>query len=1034
MIKKILKFSLIMIFAIGLTSPILAQGRQTGSIKGIIVDTEGNPIPGATITLSGPALFGTQSYVSSDTGKFRFPALPPGENYEIKIEITGFQTMIRKGLICNVGKTTDCRVVLTVSTIEEEVTVTAEAPVVDVESSKMSVNYSSEFISSIPFNRDLYDIQNSIPGAISEGADYRRTSSILGGTLRSNLYALDGVPMNDPATFYAISNINIDAYDEVEFEVGAHPAEVGQTDSAYINIVTKSGGNKFSGGATLYYTGESLAQDMFSEEQISALEVDAPEKYTDYKDISLNIGGPLVKDKIWFFLNGRRLTWEKKNPFVPENRLQKIADANPGLFSPIELQHFDLEHEEWLGFAKLSFQLTNKIKYMGMLHYNHIYEPVRVQDADDVSSYAHTTIYDHENTYTTTHQLNWILDQNTFIDIRGTYINRNYPRVSHPEFAGNYNSYDRKNDIWWGISNYSTEYIRKKMLASISLSKFQDDLLGAGHEFKTGFEFEQTKYHRDRYRLGNPYYSYWRDYNKGNPYYHSSSKKQGRLRIRPVPDKRGQWDRQDNTRRFSGYVQDSITAGNLAINLGIRLDYSYQYFPEQFRPELRYDYGPELLAPGLGPNSLLEALIDQFHQEIGPISPFDSVTTPYSKPVEFFTFSPRVGLVYDIFGDGKTAIKLSYARYYEPVWSSKYNDANIILGGGAVTWRWNDKNGNKFMDLPPTDTYELDDYDMQDPNYTYYVDDLKSPYMDEILAGIEHEIIKDFKLGFQFVWKQNKNIVDDTDLNNGYDPTAKDDKGLIWKPLEVVDPGWDGELGTDDDQTLTVYGLREDRPIPTWRGINPPEAKREYWAFILTFDKRMSNKWQLKGSVLYSSFKGNAEATYSETEGDSELFNNPNAMINAYGPDWFDRPLQIKVMGSYILPYGFVVSAFLQHSSGIPWARTFERVYFPKGFDVQGSYASDVFAETRGSRRESPITNLDLRVEKGFSFGNYGKLNFYIDVFNLGGRSGISLNQNPYGRLRYDETPVRYDLDSNYGLINSVYGVRSFRLGLRYSF
>jgi hypothetical protein len=144
-------------------------------------------------------------------------------------------------------------------------------------------------------NRDLYDIQNSIPGAISEGRDYRRTSSILGGTVRSQLYALDGVPMNDPATFYSMANINVDVYD-IEFEVGAHPAEVGQTDSVYINIVTKSGGNKYSGGATFYYTGDNFAEDLVTKEEIGALNVNAPEKFSGYKDGSLNFGGPLIKD------------------------------------------------------------------------------------------------------------------------------------------------------------------------------------------------------------------------------------------------------------------------------------------------------------------------------------------------------------------------------------------------------------------------------------------------------------------------------------------------------------------------------------------------------------------------------------------------------------------------------------------------------------------------------------------------------------------------------------------------------------------
>lgn len=1018
---KLFKFSLILLLSLTLTSITLAQ-RQTGSIYGTVVDEEGNVLPGATVTLSGPSLLGTRTYVTSDTGKFRFPALSPGPKYELKVEMSGFKTTIRKGLIVSVGKSTEVTITLEVATIEEEVTVTAESPVVDVESSKVSVNYSSEFIASIPMNRDLYDIQNSIPGAISEGRDYRRTSSILGGTVRSQLYALDGVPMNDPATFYSMANINIDVYDEIEFEVGAHPAEVGQTDSVYINIVTKSGGNKYSGGATVYYTTENFAQDLISAENIKSLGVDAPEKFSGYKDGSLNFGGPLIKDRIWFFLNGRRMLWDKINPYTPENRMAKVGLASP---------HYDLRHEEWLAFAKFTFQLTKNLRYMGMLHYNHIYEPVYTNRVATSYSYDVTGVWNHENTYTTTHQFNWVLDQNTFLDFRGTFIHRYFPINVRPGHEGNYTYYDRAQRVYWGRTWYDDEYVRKKMLASTSLTRFQDDFLGASHELKVGAEFEQTEYHRDWFRA-NPYYSYWRDYKKGNPYYYSTSGKRGRLRMRYCPPEKGMWDVLDNTRRFSGYTQDSIASGKLAINLGLRLDYSFQYEPEQSRPQLRYEYGPELLAPGLAANSLLEALIAQWHQDIGPISPFDALTTPYKKPVEFLTLSPRIGLVYDIFGDGKTALKFSFSRYFEPVWSAKYNAAQIF-GAGSLSYYWYDLNKNKLMDLPPTDKYKLSSYPTQDPNYTYYVDNLKAPYMNELLAGIEHELVRDFKLGLQFVWKENKNIVEDIDKNNGYDPTAKDDKGLIWLPYTVVDPGWDGKFGTGDDNDLTVYGLREDRPAKTWKGTNPPEAKRKYWALILTFDKRMSNKWQLKGSVLYSSFKGNASAQYGPTEGESGLFDNPTVMINSYGPLWFDRPLQIKIMGTIILPYDIILSAYFQHRSGSPWTRTFDRVYFPSSLPVYESYVG-VNAEPKGSQRNAPITNLDLRIEKSFSFGDYGRLNFYADIFNIGGRSGVNIYGNPNGRLKYYKSPPQYTLDSLYGTVSSVYGVRSFRLGVRWSF
>ncbi len=1058
--RKLFKASLILLIALGMTSITFAQGRQTGSIRGVVKDTEGNFLPGCTVTLTGPALIGQRSYITSDTGSFRFPALSPGRDYQVRVEMPGFKTVIRPGLIVSVGKVTDIEVVMEVTTLEEEVTVTAESPVVDVETSKVSVNYGAEFLATIPMNRDLYGIQNSIPGAVSEGVDYRRTSSILGGTVRSQLYQLDGVPMNDPATFYPMANINVDVYEEIEFGIGSLPAEVGQADSVVVNIVTKSGGNKYSGSLSAYYSGESLVNQLLSPEDLEAVGVNAPESYLDYKDGTLSFGGPIVPDKLWFFLNGRRQLWARANPETYDVRLQRI-NLREWTFSPEELQHFDIEHEEWMGFGKLTFQITPNIRYMGMYHWNNIYEPVYQNRTSNTYTFACTIIWDHENSHTTTHQLNWVLNQNTFLDIRGTYIHRHFPILLRPEYKDNYFVYDREEAVRWGNSYYGDDYIRKKALASASMTHFADDLFGGSHEFKIGGEFEHTVYGLDRYKGyepgDNPYYTYWRDYNAGNKYYYSTSSRSGRLRMRPFAERGVVW-KYDNTRRWSAYVQDNAVFGRLAVNVGLRFDYGYQYEPEQTRPDMSYTIGPEFMNPELNdpnPNILLEALNDQYHNDdsidFNEVSALDALTTPWRKIVEFTTLSPRIGIVYDLFGNGKTALKASFSRYYEPIWSAKYNGANF-MSGGAMNWYWYDANRNGYMDLPlpdgrygaPADPqytdedgdyYRLTSYDVQDVNFKYYPDDLKPPYMHEFMAGIEHELVADFKIGLQFVYKVNKNIVEDVDKNNGYDPNATDDLGRpIWLPYDFIDPGMDGEWGTSDDQNMTVYGLADYAPTRTYEGANPPEAKREYTALILTFNKRMSNRWQLQGSVLYSAFKGNCDPGYSATEGESTMFDNPNTLINSYGRVAFDRPWQVKLMGSIILPYDIILTGYFQHRSGSAWARTLARVYFADEIDTQDSYASDIYTETNGTRRNPPYTMFDMRLEKTFNISDFGKLGLIMDIFNLFGRSGYNITGNPYPYIYPSEDPPEIDLSSTYGDLTSAYGVRSIRFGVRFTF
>jgi hypothetical protein len=109
-----------------------AQQRLTGSITGTVIDNEGNPLPGCTITLSGPTMQGQQSFVTSETGTFRFPAVPPGSEYTCTFEMPGFKTIVQPGLIVSVGKATNTSITMELSSLQEEVTVVAESPTVDV--------------------------------------------------------------------------------------------------------------------------------------------------------------------------------------------------------------------------------------------------------------------------------------------------------------------------------------------------------------------------------------------------------------------------------------------------------------------------------------------------------------------------------------------------------------------------------------------------------------------------------------------------------------------------------------------------------------------------------------------------------------------------------------------------------------------------------------------------------------------------------------------------------------------------------------
>ena len=185
MMKVFIKAITIICLSITIISSLSAQGKLTGSIAGKVVDSEKNPLSGCSVTIGGPALQGTMSFTTTSFGNFRFPAVPPGDDYQCIFEMPGFKTVIRKGLKVSVGKSTYLTIVLEMSTIEEEVTVVGKSPTVDVKISKTVVNYSKNFIYNIPLARDLYSVLNSIPSSVSEDKTYRRTSYIAGATVRA---------------------------------------------------------------------------------------------------------------------------------------------------------------------------------------------------------------------------------------------------------------------------------------------------------------------------------------------------------------------------------------------------------------------------------------------------------------------------------------------------------------------------------------------------------------------------------------------------------------------------------------------------------------------------------------------------------------------------------------------------------------------------------------------------------------------------------------------------------------------------------
>jgi hypothetical protein len=270
-----------------------AQRATTGTITGKIVDTSGAVLPGATVTASSPEALGQFTAVSDENGFFRITSLPPA-TYDVKAELSGFQSVIRQAMV-RLNGVLDVEFTLSVGSVSETVNVTGEAPIVDPERAGLSVNISNKALTSVPVttNRRFQDSWLVVPGVAINPA----TLELTGSERRTSM---DGADVTDPygGDIFAV-NLNYDAVQEVEIKaLGAEAADGSSMVGQFMNIVTKSGGNELHGSAAFFMIPQS-----FNTGNVVGI---APNQRKDYQP-DMTLGGPIMHDKAWFFGSYRRI-------------------------------------------------------------------------------------------------------------------------------------------------------------------------------------------------------------------------------------------------------------------------------------------------------------------------------------------------------------------------------------------------------------------------------------------------------------------------------------------------------------------------------------------------------------------------------------------------------------------------------------------------------------------------------------------------------------------------------------------------------
>ncbi len=516
--KKHVVLALLVAF-MGCASFVAAQSL-TGTLAGKVTDEQGGVLPGVTVTLTGKT--GSQTQVTDGKGEYRFMALNPGV-YNVKAELQGFRTRQQDGVDVGLSKTVEVNLAMAVGGVSETVDVVANAVTIDTTTTATDTNMSQDLLFSMPLshNNPAVSILNYMPG-VTDG------SAFGGASDGANSLMLDGVDTRDPEGGTAWTFYNYNIIDEVQVGGLGQTAEYGGFTGAVINTITKSGGNRFSSLSEYRYTNN---KGFFSSSNADSSFIAANPSLANsvqvlsMKDYTVQLGGPIKKDKFFFFGSVQRYSIKQNNPPIR-------TEISP---------RFNL---------KLTYQPTANDNIIGSVQYDQYNQTGRTGLIPGwaVSNHSQTIDQDSpEIIYNA--QYRRVFNSTTFLEAKFTgwwgYYDLNPVSPEPTHYDGYYATYS-------GGAGYTAQYDRTRNQLNASLSKYAQ--MAGSHNFKFGMEIERSSI-RDRfaYSGGLFYYDYY-----GAPYsaYGYS------------------YDLQGKNKRESYYAQDQWrVAKQLTLNIGLRVDH-----------------------------------------------------------------------------------------------------------------------------------------------------------------------------------------------------------------------------------------------------------------------------------------------------------------------------------------------------------------------------------------------------------------------------------------------------------------------------
>ena len=895
-----------------------ARAQQTGTIAGLVRDAQAAVLPGVSVQVTGPALIGgPRTATTTESGLYQFANLPPGL-YDVTFQLTGFTTLKREQVQVQVATTTRVDVTLSVGGLEEAITVTGESPVVDVSSTTTQTNIDKEIYEAIPTGRNPWVMAGLVPGVVTGRLDVGGTEGMqqynleaFGSADSQKSFSIDGLKTNWPGGSggATMQYYGFEMYEEYNMQTASGTAE-SDVAGVYMNMVTRSGGNRFASDHNFYFMNDSLQGDNVDDDLRDRLGIAAGSQSgasgnpidVSY-DWSSTIGGPIKRDTLWFFGAVRR--W-RLDQF-------QIGARNPDGSQAID----DNRIENYMG--KLTWQAASATKLSLLFNRNLKYRFHRRDPPYLFVEDKAATLQDQPaQNYVV--QGSQVIGESMVFDVRfgrmwGETPQRYQPTVGPNDIALRDSS--RNTRIRAAERDYLNPNHRYQFNATLNV--FKNRLLGGTHDFKFGMQMSRERMGFEIFRNGDILLE-TRD---GVPF-------QALLSNTPLVS-----DHRVNTWGF--FAQDQWRVGRLTINAGVRIDGVNGYVPAQSSPAGTY----------VGARDFAE---------ISDILDFSG------------NAAARLGITYDVFGTGRTAIKSYYGRFYNQFGSEIIEAVNPnAFNQRSVSW--NDLNGNLLAEpneLGAFLGFPRGLFPRSDP-------DMKRPYSEEFNAGVEHTLGRNVAVGVAYHGRTHRDGLANLDM-------ARPESAYTPEPRTFTNAN-----GATD--TITIYRLRPEFAALNDRLITNVDVLRSnYHGVQFDVQKKMSNRWQLLAGLSLQRHRGfEHSGTFTNLD-----FNNPNTRINREDAAIFtDLPWTFNVSGSYQLPWQEIQFAGKYTArAGEPLTRT----------NAFGGLTATQVSETirlapRGDDRTEDVTKfIDIRVSKRVRVGR-STVEGTIDLFNLANANHV-LQQN----------------------------------------